>query len=123
MASNIQVFSNLLSGTAKGYVSGFSEENKDAGILFSVGVEAAGAYDVHIGYANDSGEPAAALAVSCDLEGKVLDNIEIELQEAGWNKWNEAKTTLRLESGINTITVKWDGKGVFNVDYIDVIKK
>jgi len=116
-------YDNLLSGTAKGYVSGFSEENKDAGILFSVGVEAAGAYDVHIGYANDSGESAAALAVSCDLEGKVLDNIEIKLQEAGWNKWNEVKTTLRLESGINTIAIKWDGKGVFNVDYIDVIKK
>ena len=102
------------SGT--GLVNGY--ENPGASTTFTVNTKTADKYDLHLRYANATGE---AKTLSLYVNGSKIKQITLP-NMSDWNTWNIVTTKVNLKEDVNTIEYKYDenDSGNVNLDYIEL---
>ncbi|HEX7057130.1 MAG TPA: S-layer homology domain-containing protein [Bacilli bacterium] len=85
--------------TGDGYVDNLTAAN--ARVIFAVNAQSAGAYRIHLRYANGSG-----LTAGLKLRVNGLNEQQLWLDSTGgWDAWGLAQADVTLRKGINTITL------------------
>lgn len=105
--------------SGSGFVGGFTDGNKgNAAVQFSYEASEAGNYSMKIGYANGTGNDKT---VSLYINGAKQQQIVLSAT-ANWDIWGIKNEQISLNSGINTIQIKFDttDSGNINLDYIEL---
>ncbi|MEU7825885.1 carbohydrate-binding protein [Catellatospora sp. NPDC049133] len=105
--------------TGSGFVGGYTDGNKgNANTSFTVNVTSAGTATVTVRYANGTG---ANMTLSLYVNGGKLRQINLPAT-ANWDTWGTIAESVPLNSGNNTVALKFDStdSGNINLDNITV---
>lgn len=109
--------------SGNGFVDQLSGDYIGSNVLFGVNVDAAGTYQIGIRYANATGGTSSATLAATTGSAEVISSSSVNLPNlTTWDDWGTVTTTLKLNQGLNLITVTRsdNDSGAFNLDYIDV---
>jgi hypothetical protein len=104
--------------SGRGYVDGYGYQGRGASTTLTVGIAAAGSYDVTLRYANATGRE---MTLSVYVGGTKL--VQTRLPPlASWSEWGEKTERLRLPEGQTTIAYLYDvgDSGNVNLDRITI---
>ncbi len=99
--------------SGEGFVEGFN--NVGASIMTEVNVTSASSYKLNLRYANGTGSTQTLGVI---VNGIDLGDLSLESPSMDWNKWLNKTYDINLQTGVNTIEIKYDSTntGQVNLD-------